>query len=256
MKKFLSLLVAALLLAGAVAALAEDQLVVHDTAGVLDSAITQRVIELNEETKSSLGIQLRVITKHFLGGSQAAAYANEARMAYEDADDIILLVMVIGEERYAISIGPEAALLISQESASNILASAFRQPFLNRDYQGALDAFLSQLAGQMQISSGKAFDRVDPASSVIKLPTITKDPLDGFFRERELDIDKARRYEEDIRDAKDGRNRLSMWQIILIGFILYKIFGRNRHTGKKRGCGPLGWIFGTWGLSKFFGFRK
>ena len=113
-------------------------------------------------------------------------------------------------------------------------------------YSAAANAFNERLSGSF-------------SGFLARLMGITevKGTSDGFFREREHEIDRAYRYyEEDTRVAKKADNNLSLWQIALIGFVLYKIFGRDSRTGKKRGCGPLGWIFGTWGFSKFFGWRK
>lgn len=256
MKRIFSLLVAGLFMVAAFSVWAEASPVVNDSAGILDGTSVERVASLDRQLQEALDVRLRVITKHFLGGAQAAAYAQEAREGYPEADKLILLAMIVGEERYAVSIGQSAQALISQDTASNILASAFRQPYLNRDYDLALDGFLRQLTSQLENASGKTIGGAAANEDVIRLPSTTSDPLDGFFRERERAIDNARRYEEESQDAQKGRSGLSLWQIALIGFVLYKIFGKNPRSGRKRGCGPLGWIFGTWGLSKFFGFRK
>lgn len=256
MKKTLSLLLAALLLAAPFAALAEDDPAVSDTAGVLDDALAADIQSLDRQISSHLNLRLRVITKHFLGGAQASAFAEEARQSSGDPDNTILLVMVIGEERYAASIGESARKAISPDTMNNLLASAFRQPFLNRDYNGALSALTAQVAGQLQKASPEAFDTGAFKPEATKAPAFTRSPLDGFFREPDRDLDNARRYQEEVEDVQEGRGGLSMWQIALIGFILFKLFGGNRRTGKKSGCGPLGWILGAWGISKFFGFRK
>lgn len=255
-KKFWIFLLAAFLLAGTAWAQSAPSLVVSDTANVLDASLIEGITNINRQAERELNISYRVITKHFLGGAQATSYARETRESYPNADQVILLVMVIGEERYAASLGSAAQALISQDAVDNLLASAFRLPFLNRDYSGALAAFTSQLAGQMQNSSGKAIDTSGLYAGTALTPTAAVDPLDGFFREPAQSMDHARRYQEETEEAQRGDRGLSIWQIALIGFVLYRIFGRNRRTGLKRGCGPLGWIFGTWGVSKFFGWRK
>ena len=48
---------------------------------------------------------------------------------------------------------------------------------------------------------------------------------------------------------------LSWGSIIVIGLVLSMVFGK-KDTRRGCGCGPLGWIFGVFGLSKFFGWRK
>lgn len=252
MKKLLTLLLAVFL---AVApALASDLPAVSDTAGVLDPGLISGIQALSRETQRALDIRLRVITRDFLGGAQAPAFAEETRLISDDPEQTILLVMVIGEERYALSMGSVPQALLGQDAVNNLLASTFRGPYLNRDYDSALKSMMGGLVARMQNASGKRLDSSGLFTSAQPEPTQAIDPMDSFFRQRERSADNARRYEEDAQDA--GRSRLSLWQIALIGFILYKLFGKNRTTGKKRGCGPLGWIFGTWGVSKFFGWRK
>ena len=254
MKKLFILLLAICL--AALPALAAPAPVVSDAAGVLDTGLVDGIQTLNKETEQKLDIRLRILTRHFLGGAQASAFAEETRQLSENPDQTILLVMVIGEERYALSMGKAPEELLGRDAVNNLLASAFRVPYLARDYDGALKAFMAGLVTRMQSASGETLDttglfaqaRPEPQ------PLPKQDPLDSFFREWDKSADDARRYEEETGDP--GRGGLSVWQIALIGFILYKLFGTSRRTGKRRGCGPLGWIFGAWGISKFFGFRK
>ena len=259
MKKTLILLLALLLVAAP--ALAASSSVVNDAAGVLDPGLISGIQKLNEETQRKLDIRLQVITRHFLGGAQAASFAEETRQNQsESPENTILLVMVIGEERYAISMGEVPQALLGLDAVNNLLASTFRAPYLNRDYDGALRALISGLVVRMESASGQRlsskelFDSTPSDPSMVPDPTRAPNPLDSFFREWERSSDNAKQYEQNTRDR--GRSRLSLWQIALIGFILFKLFGRDRTTGRKRGCGPLGWIFGTWGISKFFGWRK
>lgn len=254
--RLLALLLAAFLLAGIFSAQAASALVVSDAANVLDPSLIEGIVDLNRQTEDKLDLSLKVITKHFLGGAQAASFARESLESYPDPDQIILLVMVIGEERYAVSLGREAQALISQDTVDNLLASAFRAPFLDRDYSGALAAFMAQLAGQLQRASGQTLRTKSLYSSAALSPAVTPNPIEGFFRQPAQSLDNAQRYQAETEEAQRGDKGLSLWQIALIGFILFRLFGRDRRTGRKRGCGPLGWIFGTWGVSKFFGWRK
>lgn len=256
MKKGIVLIVTAFLLALSLFALAEDLPVVNDAASVLDTTTIQDIQQLNQQMEKALDVSLRVETKDFLGGEQPAQYARALREGSDKADKTILLVMVIGEERYAVSIGSAAQAMLRQDAAENQLASSFRQAFLNREYSGAVNSVLTQWAAHMQKSSGNSFDAGRYETPVVKPTSRITNPLDSFFREWDKSEQSARQYQEEAHDAKEYKGGPSFWQIVIIGFVLYKIFGRNKYTDKRRGCGPLGWIFGTWGLSKFFGFRK
>lgn len=175
--------------------------------------------------------------------------------------------MVIGEERYALALGSKAATMVDANRAEKLLNDVFREPFLKaRDYDRALAAFLVGLAMRLETDNNITL-HLDPVllsmagmseevlAKATAAPAEESSWLDSIFGNAFEMEDHARRYEADVYEAaRPERGRLSLFQIALIGFILYKIFGKKRKG--RGGCGPLSWIFGTWGLAKFFGWRK
>lgn len=266
-KTWLSCLIALLALALLLQGSAQGaDTVVLDTAGVLDANVITDLTRLSGEIRNKTDVSLRVITKHFLGGAEPLTYAQEQLRGYQDSEKVLLLVMVIGEERYAVAMGEKARDVLSAEAVENILATAFRQPFLKRDYSRALADFSVRAAGQLQSASGSRISTdglfaayTSQAPSPVGTPVIstnwTQDLIESIFSEPAANKNNAERYAAQAKAAKEeDRGGLSLFQVALIGFVLYKIFGKRRDG--RRGCGPLGWIFGTWGVSKFFGWRR
>ena len=241
--------------------------VVNDAAAVLNTGLTEDISELASLLKEELGVALRVETRHFLGGKGVQAYTDQLLAGMPEPEKVILMVMVIGEEKYAIALGEEAKKLIGEEQAENLLLTWFRAPFVeDRAYDRALSAFLLALSDRLQAEAGVRL----PPNALLRgytgqgtpAPAKTVSPpgptswLDGIFPDIGSSIKNADRYQKDAENAldEDRNGGLSLIQIAIIGFVLYKIFGNKRPGGG--GCGPLRWIFGTWGVSKIFGWRR
>ncbi|NLX82214.1 MAG: TPM domain-containing protein, partial [Clostridiales bacterium] len=239
---------------------------VEDLAFVLSPDLIREVERLNEQIYSRLGFHIQIITRDFLGGANTQHYTDEVFLS-KPLQGGILLVVVIGEEDYAITIGEKADDLLNKDKAENLLTTHFRAPFLKeRDYDKALAAFLVNLAQHFR-SQGKQDIRPSAAllaiagvsgediSKATAVPASEGSWLDSIFGDAKEREHQAWQYSEDARDAaEEDWHGLSLFQIAFIGFILYKIFGKKRKG--RIGCGPFSWIFGTWGLSKFFRWRK
>lgn len=247
---------------------------VDDLAEVLHPRLVESVNAYALQMEGSMDVSFRVITRDFLGGKNIRAYADEI-LAAQDDPRLLLLVMVIGEEGYEVVIGETARNLISPEKAESLLNAHFRGPYLvDRDYSRAVAAFLLETGSYLQSRTGAylAEDRELQAfagrTAAAVPPTPAAQPaeeepdgevtswLDSVLEDAQRSRDNAVQYEEDVQDAaRGGFKGLTLFQIALIGFVLYKIFGKKR-DGRKNGCGPLGWILGTWGVNRIFRSRK
>ena len=267
MKRVLSLLIllAVFIMSLSSPVQAQEQ-AAEDLAYVLSPDLIKEINRLGEQFDNQLGFRLKIITRDFLGGVNAQHYT-DTNFAYKDMQGGILLVVVIGEEDYAITLGERASKFLTKGKAENLLTTHFRTPFLkDRDYDKALAAFLVNLAehfsvqGVWDIKPSTALRAIagisgEDINKATAAPASESSWLDSIFADKKEIEEQARQYGEDVKDAaKEDEKGLSLFQIALIGFILYKIFGKKRNG--RGGCGPLSWIFGTWGLSKFFGWRK
>lgn len=210
---------------------------------------------LQEETDYRLVIELR----HFLGGAEVEPFAGELLRKEPDSENTILLLAVVGEETYALVAGERAQRILSKEARNSLLSVYFREAFLKREYDEALLVFSAQLARQLAAASGVT---LGPGALPLPVATPTLKPNGPYVTIKLPDLDSVLREpiedKDDPRDQFESRDRrdrgMSIGSIVVIGFVLSAIFGKGKRKGC--GCGPLGWIFGVFGLSKLFGWRR
>lgn len=264
--KRLSAFLLALLLTASLLSVSAQVPGLNDQAGVLSPGLANETNQLITLISKHLDINLSIQTKHFLGGQDVQVFTN-GLLSEADDDSLIVFTIIIGEERYALALGDKARQLVSRDTADNLLSRHFRDAYLtDRAYDKALAVFLLSLSEQLQIAkgtnlpvnellfsyAGEQLAQTPPASPA---PQKESSWLDSIFADKDKAVEGARQYDQDAQQAQKGKQEgLSLFQIAIIGFVLFKIFGKKQ-PGKK-GCGPLGWIFGTWGISKIFGWRK
>lgn len=256
-RNFLLILLVILFVTHSVAA--EEAQVVRDGAALLAPQTVNQLIELSDALEEQTGFRLSVDVRHFLGGAQPDAFAQTLLSQRQDKENTLLLLAVIGEERYALAAGSNVLRALPQDAQQSLLSRWFRTPFLNRRYDDAVLTVMAQAAAQMAIAKGVALSAeplVTPAPTAapstgyktIQLPDFG---LDDVLRE------PLRPTPRPVRDDQDSRDRgMSIGSIIVIGLVLSSLFGKKRNGRGGCGCGPLGWIFGVFGLSKFFGWRR
>lgn len=240
---------------------------VSDQAAVLDTGLAGEINRVSDQAFRDVGVNYRLVTKHFLGGASIQAVADQALAASGQPADTVLLLVAVGEENYAVSIGSQASRLLGREQAESLLASRFKGLFDRREYDRAAavavlalnDSLYTASGLPVPVSKGLRAYAGQPVAQATVAPEATQRPgsswLDSILPDAETSTQNADRYAKDAEVAYEGSGKgMSLFQIALIGFVLFKIFGRRRSG--RGGCGPLGWIFGTWGASKFFGWRK
>jgi len=159
MRRILSVFaVLALCLAAALPVRAETQYplsqgIVTDLAEVLGEDTAQDLMQLSERmNRASLG-SFYVVTRHFLGGTDASADARALFEAWSLNSDDVLLLMVIGEESYALEAGAAAQTALPRDTQTSLLATHFRGDFLNRGY----DEAVADLSVQLCRTLGRAW---------------------------------------------------------------------------------------------------
>ena len=227
---------------------------VNDDAAVLSDATASDIESLNSRSE----VRFTVVTRHFLGGMDAQEYCDGLFKAWNLGSDNALLLLVIGEERYAVTLGSTAAKYISNEQLNSIFSAKLRQPFLQeRDYDGAVGAFLLAAASQAARSAGKTFNAsglfgtAQNASSTgsasggwSSFTSWTGDLWNSFFSDDELNDLAGQNYSQDYE--YDNGSGFSVTRLILVLAVLFIIMRSRRRQGKN-GLGILGW--GTAGMA-------
>jgi len=259
-------LLAVFILLVSFSAMAQDMPTVRDSAAVLGAATLKDARTLGNLLKQSTGITLAVETRHFLGGAEVSAYAQRLLDEADDPAKTLLLLIVIGEESYALAAGSEAGKLLNAAARETLLSTQFRSPFLARDYDHAVSAFLSRTADQLAVAMGRSLDQEGLFGQVkASTPAPTAAPqstgpykrisifdLNSILGEQLKPTDVPQKQAQNDNDDKG----LSIGSIVLIGMVLSMIFGKKSRARGGCGCGPLGWIAGVFGASKIFGWRR
>lgn len=229
--------------------------VVNDDAAVLSDATAQDIESLNGRSD----LRFTVVTRHFLGGMDPQEYCDGLFKAWNLGSDNALLLLVIGEERYAVTLGASAAKYVSTEQLNSIFSAKLRQPFIQeRDYDGAVGAFLLAVASQAARSAGKNFDASGLFGTAQSAPSYsgssssgwtsfsnwTGDLWNSFFSDDELNDLSGQNYSQDYE--YDNGSGFSVSRLILILAVLFIIMRSRRRQGKN-GLGILGW--GTAGMA-------
>jgi hypothetical protein len=268
MKNFICLILCVLIVSASLSVLSASA--VDDQALVFDPALTAEIDAFNAQLRLAADFEVNIITRDFLGGKNVRTFTNQTLESFDSSSSgNLLLVMVIGEDSYEVALGSNAMTHISHDKVERLLSDTFRVPFLRRDYNEAVASFLVRLGEILQAQTGfslpessrlPAFARQEP----VRFPMEATKPQDdngiirlgSIFENFSHNEESARQYSKDASNAQENKdNGLSLFQIALIGFILFKIFGKKQN-GRRKGCGPLGWIFGAWGISRFFGWRR
>lgn len=234
MRRFACVLVAAVLCLSLLpAALAEEDAApllsgdVWDMAGVLSDSTAADLAALNERMSSG---RLMVVTRHFLGGKDAGAYAREL-LDSADSEGGAVLLLVIGEEDYALALGEQIAKALPAESQQSLLARNFRTPYLNRAYDEAVADFALAFAGQVSRAWGESID------------------LDGLFGRIGLSATPAPQQWSSQSDTN------ARWQDFFGEDFPENTAGRDREAEREEGLSFVSIIFWA-ALIYFLFFRK
>lgn len=227
---------------------------VNDDAAVLSDRTAADIDALNTRVDG----KFIVVTRHFLGGADAQEYCDGLFSAWGLGEEDVLLLLVIGEERYAVTLGTVAQLAISTEQLNSLLSSRLRQPFLQeRNYDAAVGGFLLAAAAQIARFNGSSLNTAGlfgtAASSGASANTATQSSnaslfsnwsgnwWNGFFSDDDwedtTDWDFSTASQQNDFEERSG---FSFGKLIVIAVILWLIV-RNRRRKGKSGLGAAGW---------------
>ncbi|MBQ4552165.1 MAG: TPM domain-containing protein [Clostridia bacterium] len=211
---------------------------INDDAAVLGSETIDDVHELNNRQDSA---EFVIVTRHFLGGADAQEYCKGLFDHWQLDEDDVLLLLVIGEERYAVCLGGIISDYVSDEQLMSLMGTHLRAPFINeRDYDGAVGDFLLALGGHIARMSGEEMDFGGLFGTEETAPDLLFDNWsgnwwEGFFAEND--------YEEGPIpvDMVYEAYEVDYSSLLVLAVILFAII-RSRRRKRMGGLGFFGWM--------------
>ncbi len=208
---------------------------VADLAGVLGESVIEDMETFSSRLSSATGGKMYVLTRHFLGGVEASGYAKKVFDVWGLEANDALMLMVIGEESYALCLGTEAQKALSNDTQISLLANNFRTPFLNRQYDEALTQLARNLGQSLAKYKGQSLDLsgLFGQASIQTTPQPQKesDWWYGMFARDDYDA----RESDDDQYWRDWQNewqyeetRINWRSVIIWGLVIYFLFFRKK----------------------------
>lgn len=212
---------------------------VADLAAVLGEKTVEDMETLRERSMDGAGFGLYVLTRHFLGGVAVQQYADKVFEVWGLGDTDALLLMVIGEESYALSLGAVAQKALPAETKTTLLGS-FRTSYLNRQY----DASLADLSVGLTQALAKAYGGTLDASGLLGRDAIQSTPQPqtvsdfwyGMFARDDYDAledNDAANWRSWQNERQYEENHINWRSLIIWGLVIYFLFFR-RSRRKRR----------------------
>ena len=208
---------------------------VADLAGVLGESMIEDMETLSARLNTAAGGKIYVLTRHFLGGVNASNYANKVFDVWGLGSSDALVLMVIGEETYALALGADAEKAVPGDTQISLMANHFRVSFLARQY----DQALSELAVSLGQSLAKGKNQTLDVSGLFGQSAIQSTPQPqtaddwwyGMFAKddynaRENDADQ---HWQNWRSQWDYEETRINWRSVIIwGLVIYFLFFRRK----------------------------
>ena len=213
---------------------------VSDLAGVLGEQAIQDTETLNGRLEAVSGGHIFVLTRHFLGGANVQQYADKVFEVWNLDDTDALLLMVIGEETYALSLGAAAKKTVPSDTQTSLLASHFRSFYLDRQYDEALSALAVNLGQALAKSFGDALDTAGlfgvTAVQSTPQPQTVDDYWYGMFARDDYDAresDDETYWEDWQRQWRSEESSINWRSVIIWALVIYFLFFRRKRRGRR-----------------------
>lgn len=197
---------------------------VTDLANVLGEDTIRDLTELSARTGKAIGGKIYVVTRHFLGGEDAKKYADGLFAAWELGEKDALLLLVIGEENYALALGGEIKGKIPADNQTGLLGTHLRSAYLNREYdRAAADFFLNYVQ-----AAGKAYGRTVSVSGLLGEAALQSTPAPVSLSQVLGSMFGKESPDEIEQHEKDDEDSVNWKGIIIWGLVIYFLFFRKR----------------------------
>jgi uncharacterized membrane protein YgcG len=205
---------------------------------VLGEKTREDLEALNDRLESSAGGRIYVLTRHFLGGADAQQYADQVFQVWSLEEGDALLLMVIGEEEFALSLGADSKNALSTESR-NTLLGAFRNAFKARQYDEALANLTVSLGQAMAKAKGNTLSDTglfgSAAIQSTPQPQTVDDSWYGMFARDDYDAweNSDEVFWEDWQNTWRSEETRTNWRSVIIwALVIYFLFFRRK---RKKG---------------------
>lgn len=204
---------------------------VTDLANVLGEEIVRDLDTLSQRLRDAADTGFYIVTRHFLGGQDVKAYADGLFQSWGLSGSDALLLLVIGEESYALSLGAEVKSLLPDETQISLLGTHLRGAYLNRDYDGALADFC--LTFTEAVAKGKNVSV--SAAGLLGREALRSTPAPGginqlwmsMFGEKDMGEEE---YHFEWEAEDDG---ISLRTIMIWALVIYFLFFRKKKKKKR-----------------------
>ena len=202
---------------------------VTDLAGVLSDEAAQDISTLSQRLDDAAWGELYVVTRHFLGGADVRAYGQALFQDWDLDEWDALLLLVIGEESYALILGEAAEAALPADAQTSLLATRFRGAYLSREYDAAVAGLLVPLAESLAKAQGESLK----TAGLFGQAEIQATPAPQDWNAFRQDINSMWQdmfgetfYEEQEQAPEDSG---VSWRAILIwSLVIYFLFFRKR----------------------------
>ena len=216
---------------------------VADLAGVLGESAVKDIGTLSGRLTEAVSGSVYVLTRHFLGGVDAQQYADKVFEVWGLKENDALLLMVIGEESFALSLGSGMKAKLSAEERTGLLATHFRTPFLNRQYDEAAADLAVSLSQAMAKAQGKTVDvtglfgQSAISAQATPKPQSASDFWSNMFARDDYDATENSNdqiWQSWQSERRSEETRINWRSVIIWALVIYFLFFRKKKRQPRR----------------------
>lgn len=227
---------------------------VTDGAAVLTRETVEELTTYHKKLQKETDIRLHVATVDFLDGAAMDQYLQGLWQTWKLEDDDMLLLLAVGEDKFAIRAGEDIAPKLSDSLLKKLLSAHLEGPFLRRDYDGAIRALIPALNEEINkvFHADVALDGLfGTERTAEKNWSQWAEDLTGRMNERRSFATQPPKNKTVMDEDED--TGFSLGKVILTLFLLSVIFG-NKARKRRMGCGcaPFSSILAALGLFKLW----
>lgn len=212
-----------------------------DAAGVLAHTTLEDLRTLDSRLDKADALRLKIVTVDFLDGSDVDDYAAVLFERWKLDDDDLLLLLAVGEDKYAVKAGKDVDRLIAPAMQSKLLATHLEESFLQQEYDAAIAAFVPALVSEVNKVYGVS----------VRTDGLFGRAAQSMFGDWASKLQSGAEAVEQAADSfltrEDESTGFSLIKVVLTIVLLLIVFGSRRRKGF-----PFGKILAGIGLFKLW----